>query len=389
MFTGCTPTSAAWVSPTEMKKTTQKITMGISLGLWLLAPLAAMVFFFQAGSQQQIAERAETWVPVGTGGAVGSTSVDLSLSWSLPSTPVAPAWQGIVQKTYLTAGTPITDGRTIVRIAGIDRLGYASSIPFGRVLTQGDQGEDVTELNRLLGHLKYPHGAGNEYGTLTGQGVLQLAEKIGAPKTGAFDPAWIIFLASKDMVADQIRFVVGAPAPAAGTVIIQPRSKLTRAVLLAPGTAPPTPDAALGSTGGPDPAAPAPANAPTVQKFTAPGGTTFRVGKQELSLNDAREEVAPKDLPLLEAQLATGAAITTGRLDRPSSPDEVTVPAAAIIMGNSGATCVRKSSDGGQSGSVISVDITGDNGGKATITGDIKAGDRVQVSAKSEDRQCG
>ena len=277
-----------------MTMRTRKVLAATGLGLWIVAPLAAMAFFFQAGAQQQIAAPEETWVPVSAGGALGSTTVDLSLAWSLPSPPVAPAWQGIVQKTHLAAGSPIADGKAIVKVDGIDRLGFASSVPFARSLAAGDRGEDVSELNRLLGLLKLQHNEGDRFGALTSQGVLELTDTIGAPAQSSFDPGWVIYLAGPGIVAEQVKFTVGAPAPAQGTEIIQPKKLLTAAYLLAPGSTPPAAAAGMNVSGSPDqPAAAAPTAVPAVQTFPAPGGASLHVGKQELKLNDTRDAIAP------------------------------------------------------------------------------------------------
>lgn len=367
----------------------RKALAATGLGLWIVVPIAAMAFFFQTGAQQQIAPPEETWVPVSAGGALGSTTVDLSLVWSLPSPTVAPAWQGIVQKTHLAAGSPIADGKAIVKIDGIDRLGFVSSVPFARTLAAGDRGEDVSELNRLLGLLKFPHNEGDGFGALTRQGVLSLADAIGAPVQSAFDPGWVIYLAGPGMVAEQVKFTVGAPAPAPGTEIIQPKKLLTAAYLLAPGSTPPAAAAGLNVPGSPEQPAAAPTAVPAVQKFPAPGGASLHVGKQELKLTDTRDAIAPADLHLLEAQLATGATTTTARLDRPSGQNEFSVPAAAMITGSSGSTCVLKSPGGGGPSAVVPVEVIGDAQGRVSVTGDLGIGDRVQTSVKSEDRKCG
>ena len=62
----------------------------------------------------------------------------------------AGAAHGTLTSVVVKPGDVLADGAVLFQVDGIDRVGFASSIPFFRPIASGTEGADVAELNRLL-----------------------------------------------------------------------------------------------------------------------------------------------------------------------------------------------------------------------------------------------
>jgi hypothetical protein len=146
--------------------------------------------------------------------------------------------RGTITGVVLQPGVVMEQSAVLFQVDGIDRVGFASSIPFYRPIASSADGADVSELHRLLvlsGVLAAAPANPRLATFATGQAIGDFAESIGAPRTTTFDPAWV-FLPASGLVAEAVN--LGQQAPAQGTVIITTPGRATSARLASPiGTA--------------------------------------------------------------------------------------------------------------------------------------------------------
>ncbi|MDF0530053.1 hypothetical protein P0W64_06245 [Tsukamurella sp. 8F] len=62
----------------------------------------------------------------------------------------SPGYAGTVTALYVSRGATVSSGARLFAIDGIDRYAYHDARPFYRVLKEGDSGDDVVQLRRLL-----------------------------------------------------------------------------------------------------------------------------------------------------------------------------------------------------------------------------------------------
>ena len=166
--------------------------------------------------------------------------------------------------------------------------------PFYRPLAVGDTGPDAAELNALLAAQGLEHTPGDRVTRATLGGVRSFATSLGLPATSplrAFDPAWIVYLSSAQVDVRSVDLVIGAPAPAPGTVIAELDERLASASLVSAGEA-------SGSV-------------------AAQAGQSLSVAGHELALAEDRQHVS--DLSQLRELVADDAGSVAGRLS--ATPD--------------------------------------------------------------------
>ncbi len=161
----------------------------------------------------------------------GRVPATAELKWADGTSVMAPAWSGIVTAVALTAGQPVRSGAVVARVDEIDRLAVRSPRPFHRVLREGDRGDDVVMLRQVLRELGHPVAAQpqDRYDRQVTQAVRKLeATLTRAPGggSGVFDPSWLCWLGSEDLVAHEVLLAPGQAAPALGEPIVKGQPKL-------------------------------------------------------------------------------------------------------------------------------------------------------------------
>lgn len=332
---------------------------------------------------------AETWVAVEPSPETAQSEVELALTWSAPAAPVAPSWQGTVEKNYALPGTALRSGKPVARISGLDRIGFAGSVPFTRALALGSQGADVAELHRLLKVRGFDIPEGDRFTAATADAVELFAVSLGAmPGERQFRPEWVVYFADDSLTVDASELVVSAPAPGPGVKIFTPRTVLRGAAVHVQGSISGQLQAA------PEPQQSGDTNAQLPSSRKAAAGSAMKVpadgrlllGRDPIDLAKDRIHVADSALPRLEALLEAGATFAPGFVERQLSQNAVVVPASAVKSASSGKYCVLLKH--GDQRKPVSVEIVSDVKGRVGVTGDLKAGDLVLVSAKPGGRVC-
>jgi hypothetical protein len=186
------------------------LSMGVALGALLAWEPAPPVPGADAFRSEAVAIGASTYT--------GEFSAPFEVEWSTPATVLAPVGSaGVVTRSACVAGGVVRNGDAVIQIDGIDRLAFASTIPFFRALAEGDQGEDVDELRRVLAVAGDP---GTPFDARLADAVATLNVTTGRPGAGpAFDPSAIVFLPSDPLPVGSCDAAVGT-AVAAGEPIL-------------------------------------------------------------------------------------------------------------------------------------------------------------------------
>jgi hypothetical protein len=264
----------------------------------------------------------------------------------------AGAARGTVTSVRAKAGDTVADGAGLYQVDGVERVGFASSLPFYRPIASGAEGEDVAELQRLLvlkGALDALPANPRVATFATGQAIADFAESLGAARTTTFDPAWVVFLPARDLVIESIDLRVGQQAPAQGTVIIKTPGKVTSGKLASTNQEPLT---------------------------FAPGVAYVAVvDEQELGVDTAAQSIAATDLARLRAPKETerdGIPVTTRR----KTPlQALAVPSSAVMTNEKGALCLWLPD--GKSYRAVTVTVAGARAGVTNIASGLGAEEKV------------
>jgi hypothetical protein len=348
----------------------------LGAALWIAAPIAVVALLSGRAGSLELAPAVPVWAPVEANVGQVSEPVDVALDWRAVPPVVAPAWGGVVQAVGIREGAALASGDTVAVIDGVSRLAWATAQPFYRPLGIDDTGPDAAALNLLLGERGLAHDEGDSVGWETITGIAGLAAQLGVPGADdveSFDPAWIVFLPVAGAAVTTIDLVLGAPAPVAGTTIAELDDQLAAARLAEVGP----------HESSPEEDGPVQHNPPVVARPEQ----ELRVAGAPIALQDDRQSVAPESLPSLLPLASVGAESVRGQLSRPAAPREWVVPAAAIVAGGAGRTCVVTGAGARPTG--VEVRVVGSEPGRAIVTGALSAADLVAVRPEAGLRSCG
>jgi len=365
------------------------VAAGIVVALYVLAPIAVVAGALIVMSQRDVVTDKNVWIAPEKADDVRNRAIALELSWSEPRRVFAPAWQGIVQTVGVRAGDSLQSGQVLATIGGIDRMAFASAIPFSRPLGVGDAGADVRGLNEMLAALGYAAGDDNAFTSSTLRGVRSLAERLAVPnwsETSAFDPGWIVFLPADALIVAETSLIVGAVAPAGGEVIATSSPQLSSAGLVAIEDLS-TADLALTTSADNKP--PSVATTPIV----ADESEELRLSTSVLALSDDRSHVAEASLSELTRLLANGSMFTRAVLSMPIEAGSIRVPSGAVITSSDGALCIAVASSIGADGVAgdlrhVAAEVIASERGSSWVVVDVKPDERVLVNPHGRDRSC-
>lgn len=344
--------------------------------VWTLLPVATIAAVTVNLASSAVTGPTEAvFAPVRAASSVASEPVDIVLGWGEGSSINSPGWNGLVQRVYINIGSDVADGAAVAQINGVLRVFALTEEPFYRTLTIGDTGRDVAELNAFLVRRGLPATTGPRYTFDTERGVSAFAKTIGAPDNYEFDPSWVVWASVKSgTTVGDVSFTPGQIATPNVSIAetspvldwaqtVQP-SSVTLAS--ADSTKPPIrPDASI--------------------LITAEESQTLMIGDMTIALVEDRDEVAPEGLLALQSLFTTRSSIAQGNLLRDVS-DAVAVPTASLITDGS-LTCVLVRGTKNSS-RAVQVAVVADVIGQTFVTGKLKIGASVEVSAPSTRRSC-
>ncbi|MGE0598903.1 MAG: hypothetical protein AB7J35_03645 [Dehalococcoidia bacterium] len=277
----------------------------------------------------------------------------------------AGAAHGTVTSVTVEPGDRLVDGVVLFQIDGIDRIGFASSVPFYRALSSGAEGEDVAELHRLLVSLELLDSPPSEPEVATfatGQAVADLADQLGAPRTTTFDPGWVIFLPAEGLVADSVNLKVGQPAPGQGQVIITTPGTVTSARLASGNQEPLT-------------------FSPGVEYVAVVDG-------EEFAIDTATQSIAEADLPRLRAPKETERDGIPALTRRKVPLQALAAPSSSVMTNPAGTLCLWLPEGNGYRSTTVTV--AGARGGVTNIASGLDASQQVLANPAQvlDDPQC-
>lgn len=163
-------------------------------------------------------QAAPIYADVGPSRDTTTTPTSVSVTLVNPPPAVAPEWSGTVTATPGAVGTPVRQGDPLVEVDGKAVRAIISTKPFYRPLLLGDAGPDVIALRSALREVGRPvESTGAVDASLAGT----LRSWLGPAGQGVvFSPAQVIWVARPDLVIASDAATIGAPAPAAGSPLL-------------------------------------------------------------------------------------------------------------------------------------------------------------------------
>lgn len=268
-----------------------------------------------------------------------------------PEVAAGPA-RGTITTVGVAPDDTLIDGAVLFQVDGIDRIGFASSIPFYRPISPGTQGPDVVEVHRLLLLKGIIDEQPDDPGTATfatGQAIADFAESLGAGRTTTFDPGWVVFLPTPDLVAATVSLKIGQSAPAQGAVII---------------TSPGTVTAARLASGNQEPLN----FAPGVEYIAIVDG-------EEFAVDTATQSIAGTDLARLRAPGEPERDGIPALIRRRTPLQALAVPSSSVMTNDRGTLCLWLPEDKGYR--AVTVTIAGARGGVTNVATGLEASQQV------------
>ncbi|WP_230671610.1 hypothetical protein [Rathayibacter sp. Leaf248] len=346
----------------------------LGLLVWVALPVAGYLKLNESTRAASLAPAVDVWAPVQASTVPTRRTIGVVVGRAPVVELYAPAWSGLVEATDVGSGTVLHEGDVLATVGGIDRIAVTSERPFGRELHRDDEGSDVASLNALLSRRGLVAPDSDEFTARTLASVRSLAKELGVPQSGtveSFDPAWVVFLPLPDVRVAASALHVGAPAPAAGEVIVTSRPRLSSALLDAVGTS----EAGEGDEG-------------TVQTaVTAGEGERLEVGGRELPLAPDRLGVEVSGWDALDGMIDPARSRIDAVLVAEPVPGTWIVPGAAVGIDETGASCLVRRGGAGPS-ERIAVTVASSTLGRSTVSGPLADGDEVLVSTATGGAPC-
>lgn len=288
-----------------------------------------------------------------------SHSMSATLTVDLRAVPpiVAPPDSGTVTAVEARPGTELKNGDWVYSVDNRRATAYSGDTVFYRTLQQGDKGDDVAQLQRILDSLlpEWSVNVDGDFGPGTRAAVVEWEKRLGiALPTGVFSPAWFVRLPAEPYVVDEAEIQVGAPFPAAGEEVATGLAQPARATV-----------ESLEGEG-----APLGAYLFTFEGKTLPVDHTD--ADWEVSNLVAALEVSGRPSEGTQAKV-------DGNLRLAEENEGLAVPAVSVISGADG-TCVAVLSGDSDYDMVSVLVIDGQIDGSAVVEGDLEPGEQVLMN---------
>jgi hypothetical protein len=323
------------------------------LGIVALPVIATAFAVAVEGELSDVRERSAAFLTSPTPRTITDERQVRIVATALPGPEVAagPA-RGTITAVGVAPGDTLVDGAVLFQVDGIDRFGFASSIPFYRPISPGTEGPDVVELHRLLAleDIIDDLPADPAIATFaTGQAISRFAGSLGAGRTTTFDPGWVVFLPSPDLIAASVSLKIGQPAPSQGAVIITTPGTVTSARL---------------ASGNQEPLN----FAPGVEYIAIVDGKEFTV-------DTATQSIAATELARLRAPGETERDGIPALTKRKTPLQTLAVPSSSVMTNDAGTLCVWRLED--KAYRAVTVTIAGARGGVTNVASGISPQDLV------------
>ncbi|UJP09309.1 hypothetical protein L2X99_12810 [Microbacterium sp. KUDC0406] len=345
--------------------------ISIAVVLWIVVPALASTYLIYLANSAKVVEERQVWASPERSDSVVREQLGLSLTWSPPPAIVAPAWDGVVQAVYVKVGDVISSGSSLTKIQGVDRIAYGSREPFTRPLEVGMEGADVAELNSLLESRGLRHASAARFTWETRIGVREFAKSIGAGESVAvFDPSWLVYL-PRSVTVNELALVVGAPAPAAGQHLVEPKAEVSSAAVVDVETA----KGLLQSEEG-----------TTIAVVPVPEGAEVELAGEPLTLDDKRTAIASASLKTVQSHVSNEAKATIIDTIAKSPTNLWVLPSTSVYVDSQGTTCVTVKRDSRVSG--LRVDIRGVQQTSTSVAADFEDGDLFALDPRGIATTC-
>ena len=273
--------------------------------------------------------------------------------------------RGTITAVGVAPDDTLVDGAVLFQVDGIDRIGFASSLPFYRPLASGAVGADVAQLHRMLlvfGFLDVEPANPSQANFTTGQAIAAFAESIGAERTTTFDPSWVVFLPEAGLIAESVNLKVGLQAPPQGTVLVTTPGRVTSARLV---------------SGNQEPL-----------NF-APGAEYVAiVDSEEFAIDTSTQAIAEADLPRLRSPKETERDGIPALARRKVPLQALAVPSSSVMTNDRGALCLWLPED--KAYRAVTVTIASARGGVTNVATGLEASQQVLANPAQvlDDPQC-
>lgn len=239
-------------------------------------------------------------------------AVSILGTWGESVGVVAPDWFGTVSGVSVQVGSEVASGDVVALIGGIDRMAWLSDAAFWRPLVVRDSGDDVAELQSMLTGLGFFEGeVDGVFGRDLEVSVKAWEASIGVVRpTGRFEPGYVVWFPEPEILVASVGLVNGAPAPGAGSVVLESAVPLSAVTLI-----------------------------------DQDGRTVAPEGVWVLQVDDVQVEmvdgvVSPDGLEALGLVLDPEGNPSSGRIRIAEPTLEITIPATAVVAAADGSLCV-------------------------------------------------
>jgi len=187
---------------------------------WSL-PVAALLLILPVAERRQaeaVTQAPSTTVVVAERAQNLRQSIDLVFTMTAPAV-VRVTEGGVVTSLEIAAGEPLTQGRVLLAIDGIQRRAYLGHMPVFRELGSGDSGPDVAALHAYLIETgTATELPGDRFTSRTARAVRAFQSGIGAPTDGRFRPSYVVYVPAGTDVVGTVRAELGATLDARAAV---------------------------------------------------------------------------------------------------------------------------------------------------------------------------
>lgn len=305
-------------------------------------------------------------VPIGSADLRDSSPVDLSLKWEQGPPVPAPAITGLVTGVNIIPGQALRSGEWLLEVDGIQRVGYATERPLWQPVSRSSSEAEVRVLVDLLIEMGYELEPTDVYSSTVRRVVRQFHTDAGAPRTSTFDPSMAVWLGEALLQdVETVEIAVGEPMPGAGEPLLRGRSELLSAKVQVG-------DSGEGGTG----------------TRAIAGERVFVVDGNEFAFDHDQRQVPSSDLAALSELIDPSVSSLSGLVQLASPLEVQTVPVSAVVVADSGSTCVVLASSNGDdpTAGLRNVTIVASDGGVAQIEPTLESSDRVLATMSEATR---
>jgi hypothetical protein len=284
------------------------------------------------------------------------TTAEVTLTWTDGRESLSGS-DGLVTAVFVKSGQPIDCASPVFEVSASPVVAYCGPRPLSDDVTPTSQGRDTNEFLEFLRSVGYFEGLSLPPTTSQRRDAIRWWQgTVGQTIDSSVSPSDLLWLGESSMTPTAVEVVAGRTVRQ-GDVVVKVDERLASATI----------DGFKDQQAG------------RALVFNIDGSTERLPVDAGGRIDDLptleRFESALNDLDLLVEGLPFSASGSV-RLAEPIAL--VTVPATAIVVGTSGATCVVRTSNGPPD--VVEVEVVSSNVGTVFVLGDLSSGDSILVS---------